>query len=317
MPSSPLPLVAVLAGQLRAELPQGLRGIAAEGLVAVLAPPEMPGARTMPDRREAARRALVRQRLLESLMPCGDVLAAAPDQLLGPSDVPGLFASNADRLRSALAEVRGRVQYQLLVGWDEAGVLARFRDSPAVAALRTRGTVAGVDILRAVGAVAASLAAEVQSVMEGIGAEMIALPRPADTPVHLVLLVEAARVGALDGALERIDAIWPEGLRIRLIGPGPAVSFALLEIEQVSEDRLAAAARCLELPWPVPPIDLAAARKAALRIAAGRTQGPSADEIESAVDVIALARRHTGAAPLRLIRIRRDGPAATALARVA
>lgn len=307
----------------------GLR-VVAEGDIAALfaSAPARGGVSALLGRvraRAAAGRALVaRQKLLEDLMAFGDVLPAGAAAPLREADARVALVANADALRATLEGLEGRVQYQLRVDWNPAEALRRFADAPelsrALAAPRAdRGFGAALrDAAEALRArLGAAFAASIADACED------AVGLPLDGPealVNLACLAARPRVPALEAALERIDATWPEGLRIRMIGPAPAVSFAALALERPTAAALGAAAQRLGLDTP--PADPAAATAAfrakarALGAAEGEAAafGPLRDaatllaRVATAREALARAGLPT-AAPV-LLTPRRDGDAA-------
>jgi hypothetical protein len=222
------PLAAVFA---RSAAPRG-------GLDALLG-----GARA---RRAVGAALVAHQRVLERLLEHGDVLPAAPGAPLAPEDAADALAVNARMLSAALDDVAGRVQHQVLVSWDPAVALRRFGDAPEIAALG-RGAQAG-EIAAAGEALRARLGAGFARRIAAAAEEAVALPL--DGPerlVNLAVVTPRAAVPALEAALEAVDAEWPEGLSIRLIGPTPPFSVAALTVERVDAEAEAEARAALDL----------------------------------------------------------------------
>ncbi|SEA36946.1 GvpL/GvpF family gas vesicle protein [Rubrimonas cliftonensis] len=207
--------------------------------------------------RKAAGAALVaRQKLLEALMRGGAVLPAAPGARLAPGEARGALAASADALREALARLTGFAQHQVRISWDAPQALARFRDAPEIAAATTRAGDGRQAFARALAQGAAALRARLgagfAADLAGV-AEATAMLPPEDEAdlLNLVALTDAPGLALLERRLEAIDAIWPEGLRIRLIGPSPAITFAAVAVERPDAADLDAAARSLGLAWPL------------------------------------------------------------------
>lgn len=180
-------------------------------------------------RREAAAALVARQRVLERLLDHGDALPALPGAALPSAAATQALVANAPALTAALAALAGRVQHQVLIGWDPAAGLARWRDAPELAALGAAprpGPVArAAEALRA--RIGGGFARRVAAAAE----DAIALPL--DGPerlVNLALLTGPGGLPALEAALEAVDAEWSEGLAIRLVGPTPPHSFAALAV---------------------------------------------------------------------------------------
>lgn len=305
-------LVAILPDPPAAALPPSATAVSRSGLCAVLAPaaPRLGRAST---RRAVARQALARQRVLEALMPCGPVLPAAPGTRLSAHAAGALLAGHASGLSARLRALDGVWQYQTVLGWDEPQVLRRFADAPELAPVLAGGRVSGPALARAVGRLSERLAGEAAGALSACARDVVALPRDGGTLLNVALLLETGRESALDAVLGRIDRIWTEGFRIRLIGPGPAVSFAMLSVREVTSAEAVAAAGRLGLPGLEPRMPLPELRRAALR---SGTAPPA--EIEAACATLAALDAAPPGEPAFVVDVRRDGGAAVShLARVA
>lgn len=305
-------LVALLADPPAAALPDSVTAVARSGLCAVLAP-GAPRLGPTATRRRVARQALARQRLLEELMPCGPVLPVAPGTRLTSDEAAALLEAGATGLSARLRTLEGVWQYQCVLAWDEAQVLRRFADAPELAPVLAGGRVTGPALAGAVGRLAERLAAEAAGALSACSRDLVTLPREGGMLLNVALLVESPREAELDAALADIDAIWAEGFRIRLIGPGPAVSFATLTVRAVSAGEAAAAAARLGLPDPHFDTSLEALRRAALRSGVAPP-----GEIDAACTTLEAVRSARPGGPVFLTGIRREGGLAPAsLARVA
>ncbi|MCA0940845.1 GvpL/GvpF family gas vesicle protein [Salipiger pacificus] len=178
-----------------------------------------------------------RQAQLESLLPLGPVLALQPGARLTPADLAPAHAELAewcDRLE-------GRVQFQLTVCWDMAAPRrcpTRLPLPPDKAAIRIQ------------------LEARLSQLVQ----DSIELPLGSDDMLmNRVLLLDITDEGRLDALLARIDALCPERLRLRLVGPSPAVSFALAALRRISGADVGSAAAALGLGLPSPPTGAALA----------------------------------------------------------
>ncbi|MEM9342702.1 MAG: GvpL/GvpF family gas vesicle protein [Pseudomonadota bacterium] len=282
-------LIALLPGPAPHTLPRGTRAAQADGVTAIFGASRLSGLKT--SRKSALKGAVQRQERLEALMPAGTVLPVIPGTYLSPSDLPTLVACNRDMLNRLFAALSGLVQYQLSVTWDRAAATARF------------GTTD--DSLEAL---AAQLRAEMMAHLT-VADDLQELPRSEDAVLNTVLLVNEPT--DLDPALEAIDAIWTEGLRIRLIGPSPAVSFASLHLRHATAGQVAAARATLGLRELPDGLDtLSAARRAAVMAAPPEMQV----SLREASDLLSAAIRAGGQPPI-LADVWREGRAASDLNR--
>lgn len=263
-------LLALVEG--RAAAPEGTRAIAAEGWTAILGETQPLGIFPR-GRRQMIDAATARARALEGLLAGGTAVPALPGLYLGEGEVPGLVAVNAallDRMRGLLS---GRVQFQVTVRWSPTAAFVRFGLQAAPESERA----ALVRRLRA--AIAGHLAA----------AEVERLPLPLVEGVlaNHAVLVAAGRTAALDAAVDAIDRLWSEGLKIRVTGPYPGVSFASLALRRVEASEVAAAVAALGLAPPLSEAGLRPARRAALMRAA-EADRPA---VRAAAELVAAACR--------------------------
>ena len=282
-------LIALLLDPAPATLPRGTRAFHADGVTAILGAPRLVG--LTKSRKAALKGAVQRQQRLEALMCDTTVLPVIPGTYLTSANLASLVACNGELLDRQFQSLTGRVQFQLEVLWDRAAAPARFgtADDAALTALAAQ--------LR--GEMTAFLSAD----------DMQELPRSDDAVLNTVLLVDEDV--DLDPMLEAIDAIWTEGLRLRLIGPSPAVSFASLHLRHVSVAEIAAARATLGLrTLPDSEEALATQRRTAIMAAPPEMQA----SLRDAADILAATIRAGGQPPI-LADIWREGRAALDLAR--
>lgn len=269
-----------------------IRAVETLGLCAVIGPaPD--GAPKRPA--ETARALLHVQETLEALGAAGPILPAAPAlRFRDETEVLRFVIANASALRGWLAEYGALRQYQARIAWREAAAQAEAE----AAAWRER--------------IAKTLR------------DVIDLPLDRDVPgeaLNLVGLIEGE--AALLGALTAIDEAHQDRLRIRLIGPLPAVSFALIEAEEAGAARLEAARSVLGAPAEADPAAIRSAyHQAARRLHPDTGEGDAAALQEAKASADLLARWAEAGAALRragaeeggvaLARLRRAGQARAA-----
>ena len=243
--------------------PDGCRRVAGPGYDAVLEPAA--SAMRKLGRRRMLTRARDRALRMEALLPAGGViLPALPGQAVAAKDVDGLVRANRPDLDALAARARGCVQFQVSVTWDEALARARFGDLDAA---RHR------------------LSAAAEAPLSAVAAEVLGLPVAADGLINRAVLVPRSSIPALDDAVEAIDALWTEGLRIRQIGPMPPVSFCSLVVRRVPARAVAAARLALGIDGHADPALIDAARRARLRA------GAAPDVIRTTAGIAAAAAR--------------------------
>ncbi|MEO0634192.1 MAG: GvpL/GvpF family gas vesicle protein, partial [Pseudomonadota bacterium] len=189
-----------------------------------------------------------RQSVLERLMPLGTVLPVLPGTRLDPDSMDTTWAANAPVLAALSDRLSGQIQYQIEVHWPSDKAAIRFGWTGKGA--RDHG--------------AADLAARVTArLYEAVG-ELVELPRTDDMLLNTAILMPRQDEMHLDAALEEIDALWPDGFRIRQVGPSPAVSFGSLGFRSIQPGAVRAARRALDLSQDADLEALTAARRTAL-----------------------------------------------------
>lgn len=253
---TPLQLFAITRSEAApTSLPRG-KIVHAAGLAALLLPPpRLLAAGTAllravgPARRALGRDLVARQRLLEALHRAGPVLPAeaAPIAL---DEAAHFLIARASPVKSALNRLEGVAQYELTLDWDPAGVLAQFRNSAELAPVFAGSPVAASRVAEAVATLRRRLADGAASQLSRVAEDLLPLPTEADDSAvaRFAILIRAEEAAALDPVLEAIDAIWPEGFRLRLTGPTPATAFSALRLVRPPDGALSAAARLLEVP---------------------------------------------------------------------
>jgi len=286
-------------------LPSELGAAPVGDMLLIWCPSQGIGKHIMPARRrqKLLLQAQRRQAWLEALMPLGTVLPLHPRINASGDDL----SRQKDLLRAWMNRLAGRVQFQLEMFWNIDTAVVRFADAPELKAEENGG----------LNRLARRLADQADERLEGIVRDSIALPVSGrEMLLNKVILVQASAEAELDDALARIDAIWPEGLRLRLVGPSPAVSFALLSIREIPRTALHDAAEALGvfLPARLNEGDAChiraelgrARRRALLGTADRRTVAQAAELLDAALPALGV-----GVLPekLMLLDMRRDGTA--------
>jgi len=258
-------------------LPQGLRAIrVGDGALVYTTHGVMRGGR-----KAMLKQAAKRQAQLEALMAAGTVLPFRTGARLLPEHAGPFLAANRPLIETLHARLADLNQHQLTVRWDTSSVLARFRTTPELDPIFQSGHVRADRLEGALARLAQRLRTDMEAMIAPLTHEILLLPCAEDMILNLVLLAPRDAAMAIDGALEEIDSIWPEGLRIRLVGPAPAASFALLDINTVGPADLAKAASQLALRNPYTKSSVQHARQAMLR-----ARPEQAETTKSAADIL-------------------------------
>ena len=200
-------------------------------------------------RKAAAKAAYERQVGLEALMPHGTVLPALPRTRLRPSEFEPMLLANGAEITKISNRLRNRRQYQLQIRYD----------------LETAATWLGADRGDADERMRHRVTRHVDAVLASLPCETLALPIAPGMATNRALLIDAQSETALDKAVEEIDRLWTDGLRIRLIGPSPAVSFASIGFTVIARAEITAAFSRLALTEDADSVTIAKARKACLK----------------------------------------------------
>lgn len=181
------------------------------------------------NRQQALQGAATRQAHLERCMHLGTVLPVRPNCLFDEATLDGLITANEGIFAKVSKRLHKAVQYQVTVSWQPAKVLHHFRDTPEIKPLFERHTIAAEDLQLAITKLAARLEVFMWQELREVVEELLSLPLAENTLLNCAVLLAEADTINLDQAVERIDAIWPDGFSIRQIGPAPGSSFALLD----------------------------------------------------------------------------------------
>ncbi len=241
--------IAFLTNRTSAPIPKNLTSVDHDGYTAVFG-----SARRLRTTRSAVLRdAAARMALLEQLMACGTVIPTLPHVVMAPDLAECAIRANRAVLDLAAATLQGRIQFQLAISCDLDAGVAHFCKKPALL-----GQVSRVDDL------VARFTELVGGKLEPLVAESIGLPLSDSLIFNRTILVPAEQWVALDRVLEEIDALWTEGLAIRLTGPTPGVSHASLSMQKIRVREVKEALASLKLSHGARDEEISAARRSAL-----------------------------------------------------
>ncbi len=188
------------------------------------------------------------RRVLEALLPHGPLLGATPGlSLRDEAEVIRFLAANASTLRQGIDDYGDKVQFQIVVRWDQDAVVARAREhgrlvdlEPSDDGVMERTLPAVLDAERQVHA------DQYMATLSAVADDLIVVPSADETVVlSVTAMVGREQVDALKAAVEEVDASWPDGLAITLAGPLPAVSFAGVAADRPNPLQVRAARRRL------------------------------------------------------------------------
>jgi hypothetical protein len=296
--------------------------VEAGGLTAMLAPASRPLAAWLQTRRQEMAGLLDFQRLVETLAAKASILPAAyGSALVTPDDARLLLSTNGPALGENLAAYGALRQFQIEVRWDP---------SKAMTALKADGRMAGLDVALAgrdrkafgealqalMEAERARLGAAFAQIIAGAARDVVRLPLADETMLlNAAALISPEAEAVLDAAVGTIDGTLPDALKIRYLGPLPAVSFATITITQPESRQLDAARRALDVAAGASAEDIRARYRVAIKRAhpdaAGTGDADAAARLASAYALAlkaANAPRDAKGRPL-LLDIRREGDA--------
>lgn len=286
-------LVAVLDMAHLNSCPKGLKAVPFGGRLVVLGRSRLTQAPRL-SRKSILKGSVERQRWLEQLMDQGSVLPALPGSRLSVSEVAQFLEGNRDLFDHQFAKMQGRVQFQITVQWDPESAAATFGCHGASFEALER-----------------EMLTSIKDMLDQVAEERLELPRNGETLSNDALLIEVKQEVALDQIVEKIDDLWSQGLRVRQIGPSPAVSFASIGVRKANRAALSAALQVFGFEKIPNPDELKAARRKAL-LAADPAKHES---LKAAADLIQLTVASGGVVPPPMAFVWREGQANTAHAR--
>lgn len=187
-------------------------------------------------RTAVARKILEHQKQQERLLAATGFLPAQPNlQFTSKADILSILEDSAEDLHELLERYGEREQYQVIVSWYPEAMLQRFLETGDGQRVASEAKAAGSRL--AAGKIIGAAMEEWRAALSRSFSDTIEASTdgwqllPVGEPVHLVNgvgLVPRGQSGALEAALETIDAAHPNGLKIKMIGPLPAVSFATI-----------------------------------------------------------------------------------------
>lgn len=212
-------------------------------------------------REDLAPQLLAHQRTIEQIMRAAPLLPVkfgtfVPDE----TSVRNVLERGGPAFAAAFNRLDGCVQVEILVKWDVEAVFVEIASEEAIAGLREKlelnvgareeasRAALGRLVKDALERRRAALAAALSEALRAVAVDAMACPATADQVVlHLVLLMKADEMAALDCRLEALDAAYDGRLTFRCIGPLAPYSFATVEIDIVDPGALARARRLLEV----------------------------------------------------------------------
>ncbi|MDX8348468.1 GvpL/GvpF family gas vesicle protein [Cognatiyoonia sp. IB215446] len=208
--------------------------------------------------------AAMRQAQLEKCMEADPLIICRPQFFISQEHLPGLVSANRPLLDRLGARLKGKVQYQITVNWNEEAVLDKFRDSPELRGLFKKRQVTPTTLARSTSELRKRLVSQIETQLSRLSDQVIDLPAMPDMLFNAVILLARAQIPELDAAVEAVDDIWTEGFQIKQIGPAPAASFALLDPKPIDAGEIDAALKHLDLQRPLDESTVARARRETL-----------------------------------------------------
>ena len=210
-------------------------------------------------REELVLQLLAHQKIIEQIMLVAPVLPVKFGTIVpDAAGVRSFLERGGPAFGAAFDRLAGCVQMEILVKWDVEAVFAEIAKEDAIEGLKERWKLhigAPEDALRfAIGKLVkqsldrrrATLAASLFETLRAVAVDAIAYPATADqVALHLVLLMKADQMTALDKRMEDLDSTHGGRLAFRVVGPLAPYSFATVEIEIVEATTLTKAMRLL------------------------------------------------------------------------
>lgn len=243
------------------------KAVASGDVAALLAPMRRGVWKT---RKRVGRELVSFQEGLEAVHAVAPCLPAAPGAVFdGGAEAARFLAANAPMLGEGLSRYGDTEQHQIIVDLPGATLLQRLSKTPEVDAAReliAKGdrVGAGKRLQEVAEAERDRRRAEWLARLGAVSTDAAELPQPsADAVVNMVALSKRGGGAAIEKVLEAIDAEWDGALRIRLIGPTPASSFASVLVERPDAEAIRTAASRLGVATSA---DLASVKEAYRRM---------------------------------------------------
>lgn len=301
-------LIAVMEGRHpTAPLPD-LQMIVQDDLTAVLSASPRPTTHPPQSLRQHLANVAVHLARQTACMMLSPLLPARPDTPLTRDGAAAFLTANQPFLNQLLTRYAGMAQVQVTVSWQESGVLSRFGQEPELAPLLDQATASAETFARAVHRMAVRIAAVIGADLATVATDIAPLTLAPDLLWSGVVLLPLRRLGDLNRVLDKVAAIWPDGLRIRQIGPDPITSFATLDLSPVTPRQIDQALSSFGLRSVSDLGQLAVARRRKL-MAVGRfdDMAQRAEICDQAAILVAAARLNGSRDGFSLCRIWTDG----------
>lgn len=297
--------------------------VEALGLAALLIRPPKAAWFGLDSKRASLTRMVAFQKLLELCHARGDILPASFDtSIADQTEALGLLVAHARLLEEQLTAFAGTTQFQVIVRWDMKKAVAELDGDPAFVEMQrsTDGnrTAIGMGVARLMRTRKLAMRDDIANVLSSVSRDFLVLPLDDEDLVgNIVTLIDREQERALDEAVDAVDRMMPDALRVRYVGPLPPVSFASLKPFRPSGTSLGSAAALLGIDPAATPEAVREAYHARMRVlhpdAGGNDPEGDAARIAAAYKLmrrVAEVRAASGAAstkPPLLMDIRRDG----------
>ena len=222
---------------------EDLKTVEAQGLCLVMMPAPKAKRFSINPKADLARALLDFQQSLEKIGELGPMLPGAFEaRLQDHTDALRFIALNQLVLSKGLDEFGEVRQFQLAFHWDMKKAVEGLASHPEVREAAQSGSKSqlGAALDNAIAERKAELIMAWREDLHAVTEDMIDLPESAEDQVyHCVVLCRDE--DALFNTLDNIDAGLPDVLKIKAMGPMPAVSFASISLETADTERLASA----------------------------------------------------------------------------
>ena len=287
-------LIAVLEGQHPSPPLPDVQMIVQGNLTAVLSASPRPVPRppqSLSQHLAAAAQHLARQTACMALSP---LLPVRLDTPLTHADAARFLTANQPFLDQLLSRYAGMAQVQVTVSWTEAAVATRFAQEADLAALHAPTPPSALDMATAVHLMALRLSAMISAHLATVAAEIAPLGLTPGLVWSGIVLLPLRRLTELNRVLDKVSALWPQGLQIRQIGPDPVTSFATLDLARVTPRDIDRALTAFGLQRVTDLGQLAAARRRKLSDARLLDDPATRAEIGDQAEILAATARLTG-----------------------
>ncbi len=235
------------------------RIVSADGLGCVVSDYDDDALSTLP-KEDLIRCLFAHQRVIEQVMCSHTVLPVRFGTVLtGPQEAYSLLSQRREELLKALSTIRDKVEMEVAATWDTSGVLREISTEEelvrARGAILKKGHPSLEDRIRFGQLVKARIDKRREayrqrtvSHLQPLAIDLVSSVLLSDEMVmNLAFLIDQSQQAQFDAHIQRLDELFMNEIRFRVIGPLPLYRFSTVEIARLTLEQVGAALQVLGL----------------------------------------------------------------------